>query len=294
VSVVSGNNVKLVASGGLPFGTSTVSGWLEGTSGGAISQNGKLTVTGAVWLASGGNISLGSIKNALGSTVSLIAPLSNGSAGGGGSVALYADAIRIGTAGNPSTGTDTRSGIQGGRVTLKIDGGGTLTASGSQGLITADEPQAGDFALTLDVPDGIPLATPGNPKAEGLWVKTTGKVRVIPDSIGPNKVWLFGDDAFQPKYEGSGDLSKRAVLYNGVEATNAQLTGALDAAYLDIRNATTEVRESGFAKENASKVLRRGVVTSAGPGQPAVDDSTGMAGAEECEGGFADGSLSCQ
>jgi hypothetical protein len=56
------------------------------------------------------------------------------------------------------------------------------------------------------------------------------------------------------------------------------LTGALDAAYLDIRNQTTEIRESGFAKENASKVLRRGVVTSAGPGQPAVDDSTGQAG----------------
>jgi hypothetical protein len=72
------------------------------------------------------------------------------------------------------------------------------------------------------------------------------------------------------------------------------LTGALDAAYLDIRNLTTEIRESGFSKENASKVLRRGVVTSAGPGQPAVDDSTGMAGAEECEGGFANGSLSCQ
>jgi hypothetical protein len=105
---------------------------------------------------------------------------------------------------------------------------------------------------------------------------------------------LFGDEAVQPKYEFAGDPNHRSVRYNGFEPQNAQLTGALDAAYLDIRNATTEVRESGFAKENASKVLRRGVVTSAGPGQPAVDDSTGMAGAEECEGGFADGSLSCQ
>jgi hypothetical protein len=226
--------------------------------------------------------------------VSLIAPLAGGIAGSGGAVALYANAIRIGKAGNPSTGADTRSGIQGGRVTLKIDAGGTLTANGSQGLITADEPQAGDYALTLDVPDAIPLAAPGDPKAEGLWIKTNGKVRVIPDGSGSNKVWLFGDEAFQPKYEGSGDLSKRSVLYNGVEATNSQLTGALDAAYLDIRNANTEIREGGFAKENASKILKRGVVTSAGPGQPAVDDSTGMAGAEDCEGSFAGGNLGCQ
>ena len=105
---------------------------------------------------------------------------------------------------------------------------------------------------------------------------------------------LKGDDKIQPKYEFSGNQLYRKVLYNGNDATNAQLTGALDAAYLDIRNMTTEIRESGFAKENASKVLRRGVVTSAGPGQPAVDDSTGMAKSEECEGGFLNGSLSCQ
>ena len=112
--------------------------------------------------------------------------------------------------------------------------------------------------------------------------------------MGDGTINLKGDDKIQPKYEFSGDLLHRKVLYNGNEATNAQLTGALDAAYLDIRNQTTEIRESGFAKENASKVLRRGVVTSAGPGQPAVDDSTGMAGMQECEGSFSGGALSCQ
>ena len=143
---------------------------------------------------------------------------------------------------------------------------------------------------------GLVIGDPatGSPTSVGFWVKTKGLVKVVTDALSGGTVMLFGEDTFQPKYEFSGDPNKRSVKYNGVEATNAQLTGALDAAYLDIRNQTTEIRESGFAKENASKVLRRGVVTSAGPGQPAVDDSTGMAGAEECEGGFANDSLSCQ
>jgi hypothetical protein len=83
-------------------------------------------------------------------------------------------------------------------------------------------------------------------------------------------------------------------LYNGNEATNAQLEAGLTASSSEINNLTNEIRESGFGKENASKILRRGVVTSAGPGQPAVDDSTGTAGTESCDGSFGDGGLTCQ
>ncbi|MDO8292205.1 MAG: hypothetical protein Q7T29_05005, partial [Gallionella sp.] len=132
------------------------------------------------------------------------------------------------------------------------------------------------------------------PVTQGLNVRTSGLVKVFGDALGDGTIHLVGDDAIQPKYEFSGNPLHRSVKYNGVEATNAQLTGALDAAYLDIRNATIEIRESGFAKENANKVLRRGVVTSAGPGQPAVDDSTGTMGLASCDGNFRDSNLACQ
>jgi hypothetical protein len=162
-------------------------------------------------------------------------------------------------------------------------------AGDTKGLVKATSTSTSTAALTIKANNPI-----GSNADLALRVETSGLVVVEGSGVGDGIINLKGDDKVQPKYEFSGNPLYRRVLYNGNEATNAQLTGALDAAYLDIRNATTEVRESGFAKENASKVLRRGVVTSAGPGQPAVDDSTGMAGAEECEGGFADGSLSCQ
>lgn len=50
----------------------------------------------------------------------------------------------------------------------------------------------------------------------------------------------------------------------------------------------------GASGKTRSRVLKRGVVTSAGPGQPPVDDSTGITGSEGCEGKFVDGMLSCK
>ena len=105
---------------------------------------------------------------------------------------------------------------------------------------------------------------------------------------------MVGDNAFQPRPEFWGDPLHRSVKYNGFEPTSSQLTGALDAAYLDMRNATIEIRESGFAKENANKVLRRGVVTDAGPGQPAVDDSKGTMSLVTCDANFRNNTLRCQ
>ncbi len=50
----------------------------------------------------------------------------------------------------------------------------------------------------------------------------------------------------------------------------------------------------GASGRTRSRVLRRGVVTSVGSGQTAVDDSRGILGSEGCDGKFVNGSLSCQ
>lgn len=50
----------------------------------------------------------------------------------------------------------------------------------------------------------------------------------------------------------------------------------------------------GASGKTRGRILRRGVVTSAGPGQPSLDDSTAAMGSEGCEGRFVNGSLICQ
>lgn len=50
----------------------------------------------------------------------------------------------------------------------------------------------------------------------------------------------------------------------------------------------------GASGKTRRSVLRRGVVTSTGPGQPSLDESTGIRGSEGCEGRFVNGILSCQ
>jgi hypothetical protein len=295
---ISGNvtgNLTSTAGGATTLGATTVGGYLDATAAGAITQSGLLNVTGNLWaMTTSGNILLNNFTNVLGGTVSLIAPLSHGALGAGSDVWLTANAIKVGTV-RPSNAADTNVGITAARVTIEApNGGSTIQADGKQGLITADA----SFSITPSLKilaNGVigDLAT-ANPTSVGLGVQTSGLVMVVGDAAADGTIMLFGDDKIQPKYEFSGDPKHRSVKYNGVEATNAQLTGALDAAYLDIRNQTTEIRESGFAKENANKVLRRGVVTSAGPGQPAVDDSTGMASAGMCDGKFNNGRLTCQ
>ncbi|MDO8787404.1 MAG: hypothetical protein Q7J42_04965, partial [Sulfuritalea sp.] len=272
------------------LGASTVGGYLDITAGGDITQTGLLTIGGDLWAMSSGNILLTSSTNALSGTVSLIA-------GAASQVWLNATRIEVGLA-RPSDLTTTNVGISAATVILEAPSGGAfITAAGTAGgLVTATAPFSPTTAsLTIrTLPGNGVIGNLGFPVTQGLNVRTSGLVRVFGDALGTGTIHLVGDDAVQPKYEFSGDPLHRSVKYNGVEATNAQLTGALDAAYLDIRNATIEIRESGFAKENANKVLRRGVVTSAGPGQPAVDDSTGTMGLASCDGNFRDSNLACQ
>ncbi|MDP2132886.1 MAG: hypothetical protein Q8J99_04680, partial [Sulfuritalea sp.] len=300
VGVVGGvtpiGNLTAVAGGAIAFGPMTLVGNLDAyTTGGSITQTGILSISGDLWVKSNaGAIDFyNSGMNSLGGTVSLIdASRSN-------EVKLSANSIKVGTTG-PSNGSivDADSGIQGARVTIKAPSGAAILADGTQGLITADAP-FDTLVASLIIDTSAVNGAVGNPntanvKTEGLRVNTSGLVVVIGQAAGDGTIMLVGDDAVQPKYKESGDPNFRPVMYNGVQATNAQLAGALDAVYLDIRNLTTEIRESGFAKENASKVLRRGVVTSAGPGQPAVDDSSGTAGLELCDGRFGGNALTCQ
>jgi hypothetical protein len=287
-----GGNIKLASLGGVSLGPMTIGGYLDLSAGGSITQTGLLSVTGNLWAkTTSGDILLKGFTNHLGGTVSLIAPTT----GAGSEVWLKADAIKVGTV-RPSDGSTTNTGITASRVTIEApNGGASILANGTQGLITAAAPLVGTTPSLTILADGI-IGNPAtsNPTTEGLRVHTSGLVKVVTDAAGNNTIMLVGDNAVQPKYEFSGQLGYRSVKYNGVEATSAQLTGALDAAYLDIRNQTTETRESGFAKENANKVLRRGVVTSAGPGQPAVDDSTGTATPGSCDGDFSKDELTCQ
>ncbi|KAF0188277.1 MAG: hypothetical protein FD165_2858, partial [Gammaproteobacteria bacterium] len=275
---LNGLNATIVDANTLDLGASTLTGYLDVTAGDAITQTGLLNITGNLWAKSTtGNIDLYSLgMNTLGGTVSLIAlPTKD--------IKLWANLIKVGTE-RPSDGSTALvdTGIQAATVTIKAPFVGAIQtgiqADGLQGVITAAQPFGTTAALTIDANGVIGNPATASPTTEGLRVLTSGLVVVIGSSASDGTIMLVGPDAVQPRYEFSGQLGKRSVKYNGVEATNAQLTGALDAAYLDIRNATIEIRESGFAKENANKVLRRGVVTSAGPGQPAVDDSTGTLG----------------
>jgi hypothetical protein len=271
---------------------SGVTGNVDIKGGGAISQSGVWNIGGNLWATTtSGNITLTSL-NVLPGKVSLIA------SGTGAEVWLYASNIDVNTAEAPS-GASGVTGILGTTVILQAGSGTAFQAKTglTGGLVKATSTATTTAALKIltNGSNGNAVAGAIGSTADlALRVETSGLVVVEGNGVSDGTVNLKGDDKVQPKYEFSGNPLYRRVLYNGNDATNAQLTGALDAAYLDIRNLTTEIRESGFSKENASKVLRRGVVTSAGPGQPAVDDSTGMAGAEECEGGFANGSLSCQ
>ncbi|MBK9624571.1 MAG: hypothetical protein IPO38_08425 [Rhodocyclaceae bacterium] len=320
--VVSGDvatNLTVNSANTISFGTTTVTGgYLDATGAGNITQTGKLSVGGNLWmLTTAGNIDLGGYQNInnvidlvnpyvnhLGGTVSLTAPMATVVGGAatqpGSDVSLMADRINVGTV-RTSNSSLSDVGITAARVTLRVqdpDGGPKIAATGAEGLITANQPrdlthpQLAALTLLANGYIGDP-ATP-NVTTVGLRVATTGLVVVDTKLAGPNTIMLVGNPALQPVYPDSGKVGFRSVKYNGVEATSEQLTGALDAAYLDIRNQTIEIRESGFAKENANKILRRGVVTSAGPGQPAVDDSTGMAQLDSCDGNFINDALICQ
>jgi hypothetical protein len=292
-------NVTINSTGAVSLGASKVGVDVDIIGGGLVSQGNAWNIGRDLWVrTTSGNIALKSMNVLLGK-VSLIA------SGAGAEVWFYAsDAanvlskIEVNTAEAPS-GAGGLTGILGTTVILQADSGSAFKVSAglAGGLVKATSSDTATPALTIKTTGSngnVVTGAIGSNADLALRVETSGLVLVEGNGVSDGTINLKGDDKIQPKYEFSGNPLYRRVLYNGNDATNAQLTGALDAAYLDIRNATTEVRESGFAKENASKVLRRGVVTSAGPGQPAVDDSTGMAGSEECEGGFANGSLSCQ
>jgi hypothetical protein len=72
VSVVSGNNVKIVDAAALDFGASTISGNLDAT-GSGITDSGTLNVTGTTKLTAGANdIALDEAGNTLGGTVTVV------------------------------------------------------------------------------------------------------------------------------------------------------------------------------------------------------------------------------
>ena len=92
-------------------------------------------------------------------------------------------------------------------------------------------------------------------------------------------------------YQYANNTNFRTVYYNGQTPSSSQLSGALDAAYTEIREATREIRESGFSKENAAKLLRTSTIVAAGPGQAAIDDNLGMSSSAKRDGSLKGDSL---
>ncbi|HEY1172521.1 MAG TPA: hypothetical protein VGH19_14220 [Verrucomicrobiae bacterium] len=141
VSVVSGNNVVLNDTGAIDLGASTISGTLNVTAAGLISDSGNLLVTGTATLAAGGTITLDSAGNDF-NTVSSTA---------GGNVTLVdVDNIDLGASTIGGGLTVTAAGAITDSGALTVTGPTTLTA-GAANNITLDN--ANDFG-TVSVVSG--------------------------------------------------------------------------------------------------------------------------------------------
>jgi trimeric autotransporter adhesin len=125
VAVTSGNNVTLVDSNGLNLGSSSVSGNLNVTTNGALSQIGALTVAGATALVAGSGNDI-ALNNA-GNDFSIVAVTS-------GNNVSFRDANNI------SLGTSTISGnftVSAGGAIVDGDGAGTNITANSASLTAA-------------------------------------------------------------------------------------------------------------------------------------------------------------
>jgi len=128
-------------------------------------------------------------------------------------------------------------------------------------------------------------------------MQNKGEIDLININGSVDMAQFVGPTNLVPSYYGNGLSPKpndlRPILYNGQGANSPQLNGAFDAVYVTFREASVQVRESGFAKENAAGILRRGVIVDAQPGQAAVDDNRGLHTVSKCEGGLNGASLDC-
>ncbi|MDP6353716.1 MAG: filamentous hemagglutinin N-terminal domain-containing protein, partial [Planctomycetota bacterium] len=128
VSILSSNNATLVDTNALVLGASTVSGALNVTAGGELTDSGALNVTGTTFLTAGGNnITLDDGSNAF-STVSVISS-------------------------NNATLVDTNALILGASTVsgaLNITAGGELTDSGTLAVTGTTFLTAGSNNITLD------------------------------------------------------------------------------------------------------------------------------------------------
>ena len=128
VAISSGKNVSLVDSNALDLGASTISGNLDVTAGGAITDSGALAVTGKATLSAGANdITLDTATNNFGTVV-----ISSGK-----NVTLV-DANTI------DLGASTVSG------TLDVTAGGAITDSGALAVTGTTTLSAGANDITLD------------------------------------------------------------------------------------------------------------------------------------------------
>ncbi|MDO8813667.1 MAG: hypothetical protein Q7J38_16795, partial [Gallionella sp.] len=315
--------------GALTVGSLTATALNTGVAANAITQTGGAVLTttnalgnviltagaaaganiAAVNAGNGGNILLASNNVLAGGISATVKQGTTGVIGSGNAVAITADRIAvmqraggvIGTGGVPGAGFAAGTGdITAARVTLKSTSGGAgfITGAG-MGYINANAPEDtsnATYGLTLDTTVGAvaPVGNGTDPLNNGLFVNMPGSVLLLTNAApAEGSVYLSGaqNTVF---YQYASDFTKRTVFYNGVAPSSSQFSGALDAAYTENRESTREIRESGFSKENAAKLLRTSTIVAAGPGQAAVDDNLGMSSSAKCDGSLKGDSLACE
>ncbi len=149
VGIISGNNVALTDSNALDLGASTVSGTLTVNTGGAVTQSGPLTVTGATTLAAGAanNITLNNAGNDFstvgitsGNNVALVDAnaLTLNASTASGTVSVNATDLTVGGAVSSTGGSLNLSGantvIQ--LANLTVNGANNVTVTTTTGPIT--------------------------------------------------------------------------------------------------------------------------------------------------------------
>lgn len=139
LAITSANNVALQDLGSLAFGTSVITGALQLTNGGPITQTGDLHVGGATTFTTGGDVTLARAGNDFGGAVNI----SNG-----GNVALVdANALELGTISTANL-TATAGGSIASSGPLTVTGNSAFLANGIATSITVNN-AANNFGGTV-------------------------------------------------------------------------------------------------------------------------------------------------
>ncbi|MGZ5761549.1 MAG: hypothetical protein ACXWIY_18350, partial [Caldimonas sp.] len=184
----------------------------------------------------------------------------------------------------PSNGDQTLAlaGIEGDVVKLTAD----VLTTGPTGLIRARLPFNNIQGSQTSVPGLTLVMSPtaltngggfGSSQADTfiqIQVGGTegGFLTARPKGVGGNTAVIFlgGNAAVRPFYDGTGKLTEIRIFYNGDAPRTPQEAGALAAVIALIEEARHARFEEAVRTENVSSRLRSGVIAEVGAGRPAT------------------------